>query len=78
MADSLVSLGVLHAFADLGTRCPDAVSLIGFDDADWAEAVSPLHHLRRARLGRPGQQLTRTQKRRAVGGEPRGSSGLDG
>ncbi len=39
--DSLLSLGVLQAFADLGTRCPEAVSLIGFDDDDWAEAVSP-------------------------------------
>jgi len=39
--DSLLSLGVLQAFAALGVRCPHDVSLIGFDDADWAEAVSP-------------------------------------
>ncbi len=39
--DSLLSLGVLRAFADLGVACPRDVSLIGFDDADWAQAVSP-------------------------------------
>ena len=39
--DSLLSLGVLQAFARMGTACPGEVSLVGFDDADWAEAVSP-------------------------------------
>jgi DNA-binding LacI/PurR family transcriptional regulator len=39
--DSLLSLGALQAFAELGVSCPGTVSLIGFDDADWAEAVSP-------------------------------------
>jgi LacI family transcriptional regulator len=39
--DSLLSLGVLQALADLDVRCPEEMSLIGFDDADWAEAVSP-------------------------------------
>jgi DNA-binding LacI/PurR family transcriptional regulator len=39
--DSLLSLGVLQAFGHLGTACPTEVSLVGFDDADWAEAVSP-------------------------------------
>ena len=27
--------------ASLGLRCPEDVSLIGFDDAEWAEVVSP-------------------------------------
>jgi LacI family transcriptional regulator len=39
--DSMLSLGVLKALDDLGVACPDAVSVIGFDDADWTEAVSP-------------------------------------
>ncbi len=39
--DSLLSLGVLRAFTELGASCPDQISLVGFDDADWAEAVSP-------------------------------------
>jgi DNA-binding LacI/PurR family transcriptional regulator len=39
--DSLLSLGALQAIAELDVSCPGTVSLIGFDDADWAEAVSP-------------------------------------
>jgi DNA-binding LacI/PurR family transcriptional regulator len=39
--DSMLSLGVLKALEDLQVRCPEAVSVIGFDDADWTEAVSP-------------------------------------
>jgi LacI family transcriptional regulator len=29
------------AFREMGVACPDDVSLIGFDDADWAEVVTP-------------------------------------
>lgn len=39
--DSILALGVLQGLADLGVTCPAKVSVIGFDDADWAEAVSP-------------------------------------
>ncbi len=39
--DSLLALGVLQAISELGVRCPDDVSVIGFDDADWAEALTP-------------------------------------
>ena len=39
--DSLLALGVLQGLRELGLRCPDDVSLIGFDDADWAEVISP-------------------------------------
>lgn len=39
--DSILTLGALLAFRDLGLRCPADVSLVGFDDADWAEVVSP-------------------------------------
>lgn len=39
--DSLLAIGALQAFHELGVRCPDEVSLIGFDDADWAEVVAP-------------------------------------
>jgi LacI family transcriptional regulator len=39
--DSMLSLGVLLALRELGLRCPDDVSLIGFDDAEWAEVVTP-------------------------------------
>jgi LacI family transcriptional regulator len=39
--DSILTLGALLAFRRLGVRCPDDVSLVGFDDAEWAEVVSP-------------------------------------
>lgn len=39
--DSLLALGALQAMREMGVRCPDDVSLVGFDDADWTEAVTP-------------------------------------
>ncbi len=36
-----LSLGVLLALRRLGIRCPEEVSVLGFDDAEWAEVVSP-------------------------------------
>lgn len=39
--DSILALGALTAIRDLGVRCPQDVSLLGFDDADWSEVVSP-------------------------------------
>jgi len=39
--DSLLALGTMQALRELGVRCPDDVSLVGFDDADWTEAVTP-------------------------------------
>ncbi len=54
--DSLLALGVLQALDDLGLRWPDDVSVIGFDDAEWAEAVSPPLTV----LAQPVQDLGRT------------------
>ena len=39
--NNLMTLGALKAFAQLGLRCPDDVSLCGFDDHEWAEIFSP-------------------------------------
>jgi LacI family transcriptional regulator len=39
--DAMQSLGALRAFAERGLRCPEDVSLLGFDDAEWADVVSP-------------------------------------
>lgn len=39
--DSLVTMGVLTAIRQAGLRMPDDVSLIGFDDADWATVMVP-------------------------------------
>jgi LacI family transcriptional regulator len=39
--DNRVALGILHIARRLGLVMPDALSLISFDDAEWADAVSP-------------------------------------
>lgn len=39
--DSILTLGVLLGLRELNIRCPEEVSLLGFDDAEWAEATSP-------------------------------------
>jgi LacI family transcriptional regulator len=39
--DSIQSLGALQSFRELSLSCPDDVSLLGFDDAEWADVVSP-------------------------------------
>lgn len=39
--DAMQSLGAFHAISRAGIRCPEDVSLLGFDDAEWADVVSP-------------------------------------
>ncbi|NJC70725.1 LacI family transcriptional regulator [Planosporangium thailandense] len=39
--DSLLALGVLQALRERGLTCPDDLSVIGFDDAEWALVSSP-------------------------------------
>jgi LacI family transcriptional regulator len=39
--DSILALGAILGLRSLGLRCPEDVSLVGFDDAEWAEVMSP-------------------------------------
>jgi len=39
--DSLIALGVLSAVHGRGLRVPDDISVVTFDDADWARVVRP-------------------------------------
>jgi len=39
--NNLMTLGVFRYLKDAGIRCPEEVSVIGFDDADWASAFNP-------------------------------------
>lgn len=39
--DAMQSLGAFHAISRAGVRCPDDISLLGFDDTEWADVVSP-------------------------------------
>jgi LacI family transcriptional regulator len=36
-----MALGVLRAMRELGVACPDCVSVMGFDDFDWAAVFNP-------------------------------------
>jgi len=40
-ANDLLAFGALNAIRDLGLRCPEDVSVIGFDNLDLAEFVTP-------------------------------------
>ena len=40
-ANNTMSLGVLQALHERGHRCPDDVSLVGFDDMPWQVATQP-------------------------------------
>ena len=39
--DAMQSLGAIHALANAGVRCPEELSLLGFDDTEWADVVQP-------------------------------------
>ena len=50
-----MSLGVLRALGELGIRCPQQVSVVGFDDADWATSFNP----RLTCVGQPTYEIGR-------------------
>ena len=39
--NNMMTLGALQCFKKLTVRCPEDVSLVGFDDSDWASAFTP-------------------------------------
>ena len=39
--NDMIALGVLTAIRDAGLRCPEDVSVVGFDDLDFAETTNP-------------------------------------
>ncbi|MEU5720063.1 LacI family DNA-binding transcriptional regulator [Streptomyces sp. NPDC020403] len=53
--DNVATLGTLDALLDLDARIPADVSVIGFDDADWATLVRPQLSV----VGQPVQELGR-------------------
>ena len=54
--NDLIALGVLLAVRDAGLRCPDDVSVIGFDDLEFAEVTDPSL----SSVYQPGYQLGTT------------------
>jgi LacI family transcriptional regulator len=41
VTNNQMTLGVLHALRERGLRCPDDISIVSFDDLDWAPLFSP-------------------------------------
>jgi DNA-binding LacI/PurR family transcriptional regulator len=39
--NNTLTLGALEAIQQLGLRCPEEVSLLGFDDSNWSTLVRP-------------------------------------
>ncbi len=60
--DSVFALAALLAIRDVGLSCPDDVSLVGFDDPDWAPVVRPALSV----MDQPAYELGATAGRRLV------------
>jgi len=41
VANNQLTLGTLYAFTTCGLHCPEDISLVSFDDHDWAPLFSP-------------------------------------
>jgi LacI family transcriptional regulator len=57
--NDMIALGVLLAIRERGLRCPEDVSLVGFDNLDFAETTSPPL----SSVHQPGYQLGATAAR---------------
>lgn len=60
VASNQLTLGTLYAFRDFGIKCPEDISLISFDDHDWAPIFNPPLTVMRQptyQLGRAAAQL---------------------
>lgn len=57
--NDMIALGVLLALREAGLRCPEDVSLIGFDNLDLAEMINPPL----SSVYQPGYQLGATAAR---------------
>jgi DNA-binding LacI/PurR family transcriptional regulator len=41
VCNNRMTLGLMRALRDLGLKCPQDVSVVGFDDFDWSDLFSP-------------------------------------
>lgn len=57
--NDLIALGALLAMRDTGLRCPEDISVMGFDDLDFAEIINPSL----SSVSQPGYQLGTTAAR---------------
>lgn len=61
-SNDMIALGALQAIADAGLRCPDDVSVIGFDNLDITELTNPAL----ASVHQPGYQMGATAARMLI------------
>lgn len=54
-----MALGALSAVRELGLHCPDEISVVGFDNLDFAEFTAPPL----STVHQPGYQLSATATR---------------
>jgi LacI family transcriptional regulator len=72
VANNQLTLGALYAFRACGLRCPEEISLISFDDHDWAPLFNPpltVVYQPAYRMGQTAAQLLM----RMINGEPAAS-----
>jgi LacI family transcriptional regulator len=60
--NDMIALGVLLAIREMGLRCPEDVSVVGFDNLDFAETTSPSL----SSVHQPGYQLGATAARMLI------------
>ena len=56
VSNNFLMLGVLQAVKEIGLRCPEDISLIGFDDHPWASVCTPTLSV----VGQPAREIGRT------------------
>jgi LacI family transcriptional regulator len=69
VASNQLTLGTLYAFRACGLECPDDISLISFDDHDWAPLFSPPLTVVRQPTYQLGQVAAR-ELMQMINGEP--------
>ena len=57
--NNILMLGALGAVKDLGLRCPEDISLLGFDDHPWASVCAPPFSVSGSPPGRSGTRQPR-------------------
>ena len=56
VSNNFLMLGVLQAVKEMGLRCPEDISLVGFDDHPWASVCAPPLSV----VGQPAREIGRT------------------
>lgn len=71
--NNFMTLGLMHALAECGLRCPEDMAVVGFDDFPWAASFQP----RLTVVAQPGYALGQTaasllfdRMRKGFGGPP--------